>query len=139
MNEKNRIVTFRDWKGEDIDFWEDADGDVGVMLKGDERSIVISRESVPGLAAWLTAIVSGMSTKELIESAISGAAKLCPPEPSAYVASRLGLRAFLSAVGEDGDEIPERLLGLALFARETIQEAVNAAKAVGHHTFITLG
>jgi hypothetical protein len=138
MTNETRIATFRDWKGEDIDFWEDSDGDVGVMLKGDERSIVISRESVPSLAAWLTGIVNGMTTKELIEAASFAAARACPPPPSAYVASRLGLRAFLSAFGEDGDDIPQRLLGLTLFVRETIQEAMAAAKAAGHHTFIIM-
>jgi hypothetical protein len=138
MTEETRVATFRDWQGEDIDFWEDTDGDVGVMLKGDERSIVISRESVPGLAAWLTGIVNGMTTKELIE-AVGAIGDSLPPLPSAYVASTLGLRTFLHAVGENEDEVPSRLLGLTLFARGTIGEAMAAAKAAGHHTFITMG
>lgn len=41
-----------DWRGELVEVWIDADGDLGVMSAA-QHSVVIHRDSIPRLAAWI--------------------------------------------------------------------------------------
>jgi len=60
------------------------------------------------------------------------------PPPTACVGSTLAVELFLKSVGET-HEHGGRLLGLPLFGRPTIREAMDAAKAAGHDLFFVLG
>ena len=60
------------------------------------------------------------------------------PPPTAYVGTTLSLELFLRSFGEPHKD-KGRLLGLPLFERPTIQEAMAAAKSAGHDIFFVLG
>ena len=55
-----------DWRGVPVDLWIDSDGDLGLMGAEQKESVVIHRNAIPAIAAWLGRPTLTDAERELI-------------------------------------------------------------------------
>ena len=48
-----RELRVPDWRGAPVDLWIDSDGDLGLMGAQQKESVVIHRNAIPAIVAWL--------------------------------------------------------------------------------------
>ena len=48
-----RELRVPDWRGVPVDLWIDSDGDIGLMGAEQKESVVIHRNAIPAILAWL--------------------------------------------------------------------------------------
>jgi hypothetical protein len=82
--------------------------------------------------------MDAMTTQEMAFAAIDAVYKATRPPHTAVVSTPRGVLLFIESMGGDTGASHETLLGLPVFTRARISDAIRAAKAAGHNAFFVL-